>query len=922
MRARRVRDVHRPRGRRARALVPGAPRRSPGCPDHDSRRHGRGRASPSAPAGVRGARRRPVRLLHAGHPPHRSGASRGPAESHAPGDQGGARGQPLPLHRVHEDPRRRRARRLADRGSTMSDDPRRSSEGKHEFAVIGRPLPKIDAWAKVIGETKYADDLFLPRMAYGRLLRSPHGHALIKRIDTSQDEEALCTEKVRMVGDAVAAVAAVDEETAERACRLIDVEYEPLRALMSIEESLAHPEVRIHEYGDGPNVHKNVALQFGDVEAAFARADLVREDVFFYEGNTHLPMEQHAAVAQWGADGKLTLWSSTQTPHYVHRLLARILDVPAAHIRVIATAVGGGFGGKLDPFAHEIAACKLSQLIGRPVKIACTREEVFYIHRGRHPVLMWIKTGFTREGDITGCHLRTWLDGGAYGSYGVASTFYTGVINPVTYKMPVYKFEGARVFTNKPPCGPKRGHGTPQPRFALECQLDKAAEQLGLDPAEMRKRILAEPFTKTANHLTVTTIGLGECIDRVVEASGWRTKWRGFRSEGAPTEPPPEPGCAGGARARTRRGIGIACSAYLTGAGTAVYWNSMPHSGVILRADRSGGVAVLCGATDIGQGSDSILAYLPAEILGIDPKDVHVHPADTSLTPVDLGSYSSRVTLMCGMAAIQASQRLREVIAQAVARKLEVEPGALAFRERKVGVAADWERAVPFAQAVELAEAMHGVLAFAGSYAPPKRAGKYKGGGVGPSPCYSYSACVVELSVDEETGEIELHDVWIGHDLGRALNPLLAEGQIEGSVYMGIGEALMEGQIFRKGVHKNPSLLEYKSPTTLETPEIHTFLVETDDPEGPFGAKEAGQGPLLPVIPAIANAVYHAVGVRCDEVPITPEMILKGLELRRQGRPARVGPARIPLFTFKAPVVVESAFGQPADAIAVRPFQP
>ena len=813
----------------------------------------------------------------------------------------------------------------------MSDDPRRSSEGKHEFAVIGRPLPKIDAWAKVIGETKYADDLFLPRMAYGRLLRSPHGHALIKRIDTSQaralpgvyavitgsdlprvkfgilpvsqDEEALCTEKVRMVGDAVAAVAAVDEETAERACRLIDVEYEPLRALMSIEESLAHPEIRIHEYGDGPNVHKNVALQFGDVEAAFARADLVREDVFFYEGNTHLPMEQHAAVASAGPDGKLTLWSSTQTPHYVHRLLAKILEMPAAHIRVVATPVGGGFGGKLDPFAHEIAACRLSQLTGRPVKIACTREEVFYIHRGRHPVLMWIKTGFTKHGEITGCHLRTWLDGGAYGSYGVASTFYTGVINPVTYKIPVYKFEGARVFTNKPPCGPKRGHGTPQPRFALECQIDKAAEQLGLDPAEMRKRILAEPFTKTANHLTVTTIGLGECIDRVVEASGWREK----RAKPPATGP-------------RKLGVGIACSAYLTGAGTAVYWNNMPHSGVIVRADRSGCVAVLCGATDVGQGSDSILAYLPAEVLGIDPKDVHVHPADTSLTPVDLGSYSSRVTLMCGMAAIQASQRLREVIAQAVARKLEVEPGALAFRERKVGVAADWERAVPFAQAVELAEAMHGVLAFAGSYAPPKRAGKYKGGGVGPSPCYSYSACVVELTVDEETGEIELHDVWIGHDIGRALNPLLAEGQVEGSVYMGIGEAVMEGQVFRKGVHKNPSLLEYKSPTTLETPEIHTFLIETDDPEGPFGAKEAGQGPLLPVIPAIANAVYHAVGVRCDEVPITPEIILKGLVLKRQGKPARVGPERLPRLTFKEPVVVESAFGQPADAIASRPF--
>ena len=677
-------------------------------------------------------------------------------------DQAGARRQPLPLHRLHEDPRGGRAGRLAHAtaGEVQPQASRADKDGPHmkqdRFSVIGQPLPKIDAWAKVTGETKFADDLVLPRMAYGKLLRSPHPHALIKRIDTtraralpgvyavitghdlprvkfgilpvSQDEQALCVDKVRFVGDAVAAVAAVDEETAERATELIEVEYEPLRPLMSIEESLAHPEVRIHEYGDRPNVHKAVSLQFGDVEAAFAAADLVREDVFFFEGNTHLPMEQHAAVAQWGADGKLTLWSSTQTPHYVHRLLAKILDVPQAHIRVVAAPVGGGFGGKLDPFAHEIAACKLSQLTGRPVKITLTREEVFYVHRGRHPVLMWIKTGFTKDGAITGMHFRSWLDGGAYGSYGVASTFYTGALQTVTYKIPVYKFEGARVFTNKPPCGPKRGHGTPQPRFALECQIDKAAEQLGLDPADMRRRNLAEPFMKTANHLTVTTIGLGECIDRVVEASGWREK-RG--------ELPPG------------RGIGIACSSYLTGAGTAIYWNDMPHSGVVVRADRSGLVAVLCGATDIGQGSDSILAYLVAEVLGIEPKDIRVHPADTDLTPVDLGSYSSRVTLMAGNAAIQAAERLREKIFEAVARKLEVPADQLAAggppRLRATTIPSKASR---FAEAVVLAESMCGVLAFPGSYAPPKRAGKYKGGGVGPSPCYSYSACVVEVEVD------------------------------------------------------------------------------------------------------------------------------------------------------------------------------
>ena len=795
------------------------------------------------------------------------------------------------------------------------------------FSVIGQSRPKIDAWAKVTGETKYADDLVLPRMAYGKLLRSPHPHARIVRIDTtraaalpgvyavitghdlprvkfgilpvSQDEEALCTDKVRMVGDPVAAVAAVDEETAERATELIEVEYAPLPALMSIEDALKHPDVRIHEYGDGPNVHKAVALQFGDVDAAFAASDLVREDVFFFEGNTHLPLEQHAAVAHWGPDGKLTLWSSTQTPHYVHRLLGKILDVPQAHIRVIAAPVGGGLGGKLDPFAHEIAACKLSQLTGRPVKIALTREEVFYVHRGRHPVLMWVKTGFRKDGAITGMHFRTWLDGGAYGSYGVASTFYTGALQTVTYKVPVYKFEGARIFTNKPPCGPKRGHGTPQPRFALECQLDKAAEQLGLDPADMRRRNLAEPFTKTANHLTVTTIGLGECIDRVVEASGWRQKWNGLPRG---------------------KGIGIACSSYLTGAGTAIYWNDMPHSGVVVRADRSGGVSILCGATDIGQGSDSVLAYLVAEVLGIEPKDIRVHVADTDLTPVDLGSYSSRVTLMAGNAAIQAAERLRAKIFEAVAGKLEVDASRLVARDRRVFVADDEERGVSFQDAVVLGESRHGVLAFPGSYAPPKRAGKYKGGGVGPSPCYSYSACVVEVDVDEETGDVKPTEVWIAHDIGRALNPLLAEGQVEGSVYMGLGEVLMEEQVFRKGVHKIPSMLEYKSPTTLETPEIHTILVETDDPDGPFGAKEAGQGPLLPVIPAVANAVWNAVGVRVDEIPITPDKVLKGLELRRQGKTPRVGPARLPLFTFPAPRAVESAFGQPADDIAVRPF--
>ena len=790
--------------------------------------------------------------------------------------------------------------------------------GADGWAVIGRPLPKVDAWSKVTGETRFADDLALSRMAYAKVLRAQTPHAWVRGVDTrraaampgvyavitgrdfrpvrfgimpmSQDEEPLCVERVRFVGDPVAAVAAVDEETAERAMHLIEVEYEPLPALMSIDQALRDGTPRIHEYGDGHNIHKLVSLEFGDVEEGFAQADLVREDVFFFEGSTHLPMEQHAAVAQWTADGKLTLWSSTQTPHYVHRALGKVFDLPMSRIRVIATPNGGGFGGKSDPFSHEMVVCRLAQLTGRPVKVTLTREEVFYTHRGRHPVLMWIKTGVRQDGEILAIHFRSYLDGGAYGSYGVASTFYTGALQTVTYKVARYRFEGCRVFTNKPPCGPKRGHGTPQPRFALEVHLDKIAADLGLDPAEMRRRHAVDEHTKTVNHLTITTSGLRECIDRVVEASGWRAKF-GQLPDG--------------------RGIGFAASSYISGAGLPIYWNDMPHSGVVVKIDRGGGVAVFCGSTDIGQGSDSVLAYVVAEVLGIRPEDIRVVTADTDLTPVDLGSYSSRVTLMTGNAAKEAAEKLRGLLLDAAAKKLGVSPADLEARDRRVFVRDDPEKHLAFDEAARLAEATYGTLVAAGSYTPPKRAAKFKGAGVGPTPAYSYSACAVELQVDPETGEIRIERIWIAHDGGTAINPLLVEGQVEGSVYMGLGEALMEEQVFRHGLHKIPSMLEYKSPTTLETPEITTILVQTHDPEGPFGAKEAGQGPLLPVIPAIANAIHDAIGVRVDEVPITPEKILKALDQKAAGRPARVGPERLPPVVFPAPLRVPPPWVDP-----------
>ena len=422
--------------------------------------------------------------------------------------------------------------------------------GSHR--VIGKAHRKIDAVAKVTGVTKFADDLAFPRMLYCKLLRSTEPHAKILRVDASaaerlegviavltgedlpipfgilpvsQDEHALCLDKVRFVGDPVAAVAAVDEDTAFDALNLIKVEYERLLEIDSIESAIRHPEPRIHDYGDEGNIHKKVSLEFGDLEAGFAEADRVRDDFFFFEGNTHLPMEQHAALAVFDPDGKLTIWSSTQTPHYVHRALAKVLaPLPATHIRVIATPNGGGFGGKSDPFNHEIIVCKLAMMTGRPVKICLTREEVFYCHRGRHPVLMKIKTGFKNDGSITAMDFKSFLDGGAYGSYGVASTYYTGALQTVTYKVPRYKFDGVRCFTNKAPCGPKRGHGTPQPRFAIEVQMDKIACDLGIDPADLRLKTLHPPNTLTANYLKVGTMGLGECIRKVVAGSAWKKR--------------------------------------------------------------------------------------------------------------------------------------------------------------------------------------------------------------------------------------------------------------------------------------------------------------------------------------------------------------------------------------------------------------
>ncbi len=746
--------------------------------------------------------------------------------------------------------------------------------------------PRIDAWAKVTGQALYADDIRWPNLAYGVLLRSPHAHARIVSMDleparrmpgvlavlagpgsvapygimpSTQDEHALAVNKVVHVGEPVAAIAAETREAAAAAARAAAVQYAVIKPVLRPGPGKGQVEPVHPEHPQG-NLFKQVDLEFGEVEAAFFDS-WVREDSFFYQGNNHGAMEPHAAVAYWTPDGQVEIVTSTQTPHYVQRELSRALGIPAYKIRVRASVVGGGFGGKSEAFGHEVAAVLLSRACGRPVKITLTREEVFYTHRGRHPVSMRVRTAWNPAGELQAMDFRSELDGGAYSSYGIATTYYTGALQPVTYRIPAYRFHGERWYTTKPPCGPKRGHGTTQPRALVEIHLDRVARALGLDPLELRRRNLTPPHSITVNQLEVTTSGLAECLDAVEAMSDWRAR----RLQ-------PEP----------NRGLGVACSAYLSGAGLPIYWNPLPHSGVRMAVNRDGGVQVFCGLTDIGQGADTVLAVLTAHALGLDPARIRVHTADTGSTPVDLGSYSSRVTMMAGHAVLMAAERMAALVTEAVAARQGVALGEVR-REQEGFWGADG--VIAWEQAVQWAEAAHGPLTTFGGYTPPPPIGRYKGSGVGPSPTYSFSACVADVSVDPVTGQVAVHRLWVAHDLGQPLHPPLVEGQVRGGVVMGLGEALMEEQAFNPdGRHRGPHFLGYRMPTILDVPPIEVALVGEPDPRGPLGAKEVGQGPLNPVIPAVLNAISAAAGVDLSETPATPDRILRALKTQPQRR--------------------------------------
>jgi 4-hydroxybenzoyl-CoA reductase subunit alpha len=814
----------------------------------------------------------------------------------------------------------------------------------NDYSIIGKSIAMIDAAGKTTGSGKYTDDLSLPGMLYGKILHSPHPHARIKSIDTSRaerldgviavvtgkdapnpfgilpvghDEHALALDKVRYVGDNVACVAAVTDAIAEKALELIAVEYELLPAYFDPEESMKAETNLIHDNKPN-NMEKDYHHVFGDPDKAFAEADYIAEGRFLANEVTHAAMEPHCTLAAFDLDphtgtlGRLTVWSSTQVPYYLQHKLSLVLEMPMSQIRVIKPLVGGGFGGKSEVIPIEIIAGIATRAVQKPVKITYTREEVFWAHRGRPRTIVDLKTAVKNDGSITAVKARVVQDGGAYCSYGVVTILYSGALLGALYDIPNIQYDGYRVLTNKPACGAMRGHGTVNVRFAFESQLDEIAAKLKMDSAEIRRRNLLKPPCITINGLRVQSYGLPECIDQIVTRSRWNER-KGKLPRG--------------------RGLGIACSHYVSGAANSIIRSDMPHSTVNLKIDRDGGVVIYTGASDIGQGSDTMVAQVAAETLGCTLSRVKVVAADTDLTPIDIGSYSSRVTFMNGNATLRAAQEVKKQIAAAAAKKMNCAPEDILFRNdlltcgdgsltRPGGAQlrddspANATSAAPtvsgrvegqilrgslqqkrkdegpkdamtFEEAVVAAIDFHGALSGTGSYAPPPeaRGGKHKGAGVGPSPAYSYSAQVAEVSVDEDTGEVTVHKVWAAHDCGRALNPVSVEGQVIGSVWMGMGQALTEEMIWKDGLLMNPGLLEYRSPSSVESPEVEAIIVESIDPEGPFGAKEASEGSLAATIPAIANAIYDAVGIRLHESPFTPERVLAALRAKRNAKP-------------------------------------
>ncbi len=756
-----------------------------------------------------------------------------------------------------------------------------------EFSVIGKRLPRVDAREKVTGQARYAADLELPNMLWGKVLRSPYPHARILNIDTSKaerlpgvkavvtgkdfggyvqryrhysrEEPPLAVDKVVHMAEGVAGVAAIDEDTAEEACELIRVNYEELPTVFDPEEAMKEGAPQIHEHTKN-NISVEYHWHLGDVEKGFAQSHLVREDRFRTGRATHGYIEPPAVLAYYDPSGHITIWPAKQSPHRLYLPIAECFRLPLSKVRVIQPFIGGGFGGtKNAPLAGDFCAVLLSRKAGKPVKIVYSQEEELAISRRRHPVIIDIKTGVDKDGTLVAIQVRVTADGGAYVFQSPISMYLAGGLMTLPYKLPNFKYDAYCPYTNNPVSGAMRGHGASHTRFAAEIQMDMIAEEMGIDPVEMRLRNAIKAPHETINKLTVKSCGLIEAIEKVAADPIWMERERRSRREGAMS-----------------KGTGFSSAAYLGGARGAGH----QACAAFIKICEDGTVNLLTGATDVGQGSDTVLCQIVAEELGVALEDVEIKRVDSAYTPVDPGTWGSRVTILAGNATKIAATDAKQQLLEFAARELGVRKDEVEIKDRKVFVKWNPEKSMSFGDLARIVSysGTGAVILGRGFFTNEAEPPDFDKGIGNNAVSYSFTAQSAEVEVDVETGQIRCTNTVIAHDGGTVLNPMLAEGQIEGASIQGLGQTLYEDFIMDRGKTLNPTFLDYKMPHSTDIPNIKLIDVITDDPDGPFGAKEVSEGSIVSAPPAIVSAIHAATGIWFKELPVTPEKVVKALK--------------------------------------------
>lgn len=744
------------------------------------------------------------------------------------------------------------------------------------LATVGQRVPKVDGVDKATGAAQYIVDIRRPRMLHGRLLRSPHAHAHIHNIDVSRAQalrgvravltyrdvpailhagqpqpragscardQHILEDRVRFVGDGVAAVAADHPDILEEALSLIQVDYEPLRAVFDPLEAMQPDAPSLHGTERNLVFPPFIVLQ-GDVERGFAEADFIFEDR--YETSRHMPayMEPDVCVCEFDQSGRLTVWISTQAPFMVRGSLSEVLSIPMSQIRVICEHMGGGFGAKQDLYQHPYLCALLAQRTGRAVKMEYTREETFTAGRSRHPVIVELRQGVKKDGRLTARQARYIANSGAYGSHGAGVTRVGTNSLASLHKCTNVHVEGLCVYTNSPIAGAFRGYGAPQAYFALESQMDQIAAHLGLDPIELRLRNTMQPGDRGPSGTPFTHVMLPACLKRGAELFGWEEKRRA-------------PAMAG----PIKRGVGVACQLHSATSHPAV----KEAAGALININEDGTVHLLIGAADLGTGAKTVLAQIAAETLGIEVNQIRVIAGDTDVTPYDIGAYASRTTFIAGGAVQRAAEDARQQLLNFAANELHLDSHDLQINNGNIASLTDSNRCISIKE----------LVASSGGRAARSIIGR---GTFAPRNDYSFAAQFAEVTVDTETGQVQVTQMVAVHDVGRAINPTTAEGQIEGALQQGIGYALLEDLLVDNvnGRTRNANFVDYKTMTALDMPQIHVELLASEDDLGPFGAKGLAEDGICPTAPAIANAIYHATGIRLKQLPITAESLIEG----------------------------------------------